>query len=65
MKNLNKHTSEAIRSGNENGSVYRVREVNNQPIIAEKPDIPVPKHPQTMGFASVELVKSSQTELQP
>jgi hypothetical protein len=39
--------------------------VANKPDIVERPDTPAPQLPQPMGFASVEVVKSSQTELQP
>jgi hypothetical protein len=45
--------------------VYKAKEVANQPVIAERPDIPVPQLPQPIGFTSVEVVKFSQTELQP
>jgi hypothetical protein len=65
MKNLNKGTAEDVRGENVNCLVYKAKEVATQPVIAERPDIPVPQLPQPMGFTSVEVVKFSETKLQP
>jgi hypothetical protein len=40
------------------------KDLANQPVIAERPVIPVAQLPQPMGFTSGDDVKFSQTELQ-
>jgi hypothetical protein len=65
LKSLNKGTAEDVRGGKINCLVYKAKEVADQPVIAERPDIPVPQLPQPMGFSSVEVMKFIQTELQP
>jgi hypothetical protein len=44
--------------------VYKAKKVINQPVIAERPDKPVPQLPQSIGFTSVEVVKFIRIEVQ-
>jgi hypothetical protein len=57
LRNLNKSTSEDLRDGNFNCFVNEANDVANQPDFADKPDIPIPQLPQSIGLSSVGVVK--------
>jgi hypothetical protein len=77
MNNLNRGTGEDerggnvnclvykdVRGGNVNCLVYKAKELARQPIILERPDIPVAQPAKPIDFTSVKVMNSSQTELQ-
>jgi hypothetical protein len=59
VRNLNKSTSEDLRDGTFNCFVNEAKDVANQPDFADKPDIPIPQFPQSIGLSSVGVVKFS------
>jgi hypothetical protein len=53
MKNLNKGTAEVVRGGHVNCLVYKAKEVDSHPVVANRPDIHVAQLPQPMELTSV------------
>jgi hypothetical protein len=56
FKNMNKGTVGEARNGGMNGLVLKAKELANERVITEIPDLPVPELPQPMGFTKVEVV---------